>query len=273
MNILKEIKKSNVLNYSAFQTDDLILLKIFTYSCMNCLRSMKCVQKISNQYKRYGLKLILVHPYEWEFERSIRNINSALKRLKLNFPVIIDKDRKLIKKLGINFWPSDLLIKNGKIIYKQIGEGNYKKLEFVIRQNLSSKNAIPKNCIFCAYSKYPPVYCGRKKKGRLMPENTPKKRFGVIYVSGKWKQEKEFIMAEKAGDSVSIISKGRKVYMTASPKNKMPAEIIVKSGSYQRIIKITESNIYTMADFKKSEERLVRIIANSPMKIYSFGFE
>ena len=130
-------------------TQKLLLFDIFSYSCMNCLRSLDYIKKINNKYKKYGLKTILIHPPEWEFEKNGNNILHSIKKQKIKFPIIIDKDKKLIKKLKINFWPSQVLIKssknpknflghkksqrdffvNNRIIYKHTGEGNYKALE------------------------------------------------------------------------------------------------------------------------------------------------
>ena len=58
---------------------------------MNCLRSLDFIKKIGNKYKKYGLKTILIHAPEWEFEKDHNNILRALKRYKIKFPIIIDK--------------------------------------------------------------------------------------------------------------------------------------------------------------------------------------
>jgi PHP family Zn ribbon phosphoesterase len=96
---------------------------------MNCLRSLEFIKRIDDAYKKFGLRTILVHPPEWSFEKNISNIADAMKKYRINLQIIIDKDKKILKKLKTNFWPAQILIRNGKILYKHIGEGNYKKLE------------------------------------------------------------------------------------------------------------------------------------------------
>ena len=172
-------------------TQKLLLFDIFSYSCMNCLRSLDYIKKINNKYKKYGLKTILIHPPEWEFEKNSNNILHSIKKQKIKFPVIIDKDKKLIKKLKINFWPSQVLIKDNKTIYKHIGEGDYKKLENKIINTLKVKtnkifNIEPK------YTKFQTIYAGKKKKGRIS-EIKDKLKFGIIYKKGKWTQKNEFL--------------------------------------------------------------------------------
>ena len=73
-------------------TQKLLLFDIFSYSCMHCLRSLDYIKKINNKYKKYGLKTILIHPPEWEFEKNSDNILHSIKKQKIKFPIIIDKD-------------------------------------------------------------------------------------------------------------------------------------------------------------------------------------
>ena len=56
---------------------ELILLDIFSYSCMNCLRSLELIKKIDKKYKEFGLKTIIVHSPEWEFEKDSKNIDDC----------------------------------------------------------------------------------------------------------------------------------------------------------------------------------------------------
>ena len=61
----------------------LILLDIFSYSCMNCLRSLEFIKQINGEYKKFGFKIIIIHPHEWEFEKNKKNILSAFKKYKI----------------------------------------------------------------------------------------------------------------------------------------------------------------------------------------------
>ena len=118
---------------------ELFLFDIFSYSCMNCLRSLDYIKKIDDKYRKYGLKTILIHPPEWNFEKDGSNIIRAAEKYRIKMPIIIDKNKKIIKKLKINFWPTQILIKDRKMLYKHIGEGNYKALEDNIIRTLKIK--------------------------------------------------------------------------------------------------------------------------------------
>ncbi|MBI2124402.1 redoxin family protein, partial [Candidatus Pacearchaeota archaeon] len=182
---------------------------------MNCLRSLNFIKKIDNKYKKYGLKTIIIHPPEWAFEKNRRNVNSASKKYKIPFPIIIDKNYKIIKKFGIDFWPAQVLIKDKEILYRHIREGNYKELENRIKKILGvkSKSVFKKEP---KYSKFPTVYCGKWKKGKIRNLNN-KLKFGTIYVNNGWIQENEFIQSLSDNATLSIKTKGKIINFVAEP--------------------------------------------------------
>ncbi|MBI4451943.1 hypothetical protein HY637_00810, partial [Candidatus Woesearchaeota archaeon] len=185
---------------------ELILLDIFSYSCMNCLRSLEYIKKIGTKYKKPGLKTIIIHPPEWDFEKQSSNILKAAEKYGIKIPIVIDKDYWIIKNLKVDFWPTQILIRNNKILYKHIGEGNYKGLEDSIIKNLNIKTKKeftnePK------YSKFPTTYCGKKKKGKIKILNynkNSKLRFGIVYLDNNWVQNKEYIKSMKNNSTLSI---------------------------------------------------------------------
>ncbi|MBI2647205.1 hypothetical protein HYW99_01900, partial [Candidatus Woesearchaeota archaeon] len=175
---------------------------------MNCLRSLVYIKKIDNKYKQYGLETIIIHPPEWEFEKNVNNIIYALKRYNIKIPLIIDKNKKIIKRLKINFWPTQILIKNRKILYKHIGEGDYKNLENKIIKILKIKtkklfNKEPR------YSKFPAIYLGKRKKAKITRLKS-KLKFGIIHTKGNWLQKDEFLCSiGKEESSLLILTKGK----------------------------------------------------------------
>jgi len=249
-------------------TQKLLLFDIFSYSCMNCLISLDYIKKINNKYKKYGLKTILIHPPEWEFEKNHNYISRALKKCKINLPIIIDKDKKLIKKLKINFWPSQILINNNnKIIYKHIGEGDYKKLENKIINTLKIKtnkifNIEPK------YTKFPTIYAGKKKKGKISDIKN-KLKFGIIYKKGKWTQQNEFL---QGSGSITIKTKGKIINFTAKSFNKKPINLKIKLNN--KIIgnlKVNEPQLYNILRLKNNKSKKLTLETKSKIAIYSFS--
>ncbi len=248
---------------------ELFLFDIFSYSCMNCLRSLDYIKKLDNKYRKYGLKTILIHPPEWDFEKDSNNITRAAKKYDINFPIIIDKDKKIIRKLKINFWPTQVLIMDNKILYKHIGEGNYRKLEGKIVKALEIKshalfNKEPK------YTKFQTVYAGKKKKGSIS-ELKNKIDFGVIHKKGIWKQNNESLVGK---GSLTIKTKGKVISMVASSINKNSIKINIKLNSKSvKNITINGPQLYNIINLKNNEPKILSLEAKSKLKIYSFAFQ
>ena len=250
-------------------THNLELFDIFSYSCMNCIRSLAYIKKLNAKYSKYGLKTVIVHVPEWGFEKNKGNISEAIKRNKIRFPVKIDKDKKLIDKLKVNFWPSQLLMKNGKIVYKHIGEGSYKPLENAIKKHLMVKERgifdnEPK------YTKFPTIYAGKNKKGKISQIKN-KLRFGFIYIDGKYKQNKEFL---KINGSLTLLAKGKKVNFVAESGNRKPLKVYVKiNGRFIKTFKASKPKLYKIAESESSKTKTLTLTANGNLRVYSFSFE
>lgn len=256
-------------------SNKLILLDIFSCSCMNCLRSLEFIKKIDAMYKGLGLDTILVHPPEWEFEKDSKNISDAIKKHGISLPVIIDKSKRIIKKLKISFWPAQVLVKDGAVLYSHIGEGNYKKLEETIIKLLDADNANPKR-VFARepkYSEFPAVYCGRKNHGKILKfEN--KLKFGEVYTKGKWVQEKEFIRNNGAGSSLTILTKGKTITFVAESANKKTVKVDIKlNGRHIKSLAINKPQLYKIIKLKEAKGNRLALAADSELRVYSFSFQ
>ena len=252
------------------------LLDIFSYSCMNCLRSLEHIKRLDGKYNRYGLKTIMVHAPEWEFEKNVSNIQNAIKRYKIKFQEIIDKDGKLLGKMGINFWPTQILLKDRKEVYRHFGEGNYKSLEHKIRKELKidKKNSLlfktePK------YSKYLTLYCGARKYGKIAKINDKSPvKFGVIHADDALKQKKEYL--ESAGKGlIKIKTKGKITNIVARSLTKKPItiKILYNNNKNKKIIRIDEPRLYTLVQSKNNSHQILDIETNKGLAVYSFSFK
>lgn len=253
-------------------SNKLILLNIFSYSCMNCLRSLKFIKKIDEKYKKFGLDTILIHTPEWEFEKNKENILWAFKKYKINSPIIIDKDRKIIKRLGIDFWPAQILIKNREVIYRHVGEGNYKELEDKIIKlvRIKSKPIFDKEP---KYSKFPVFYCGRGKNGKMLNLKN-KLRFGIVYTKGKWVQKNEFLQNIRKKGSLTILTKGKVINFVAKSINKTPIKINVKlNDKFIKKISINRPQLYNIIKLNNNKQNKLTITTKSNFAVYLFSFQ
>jgi cytochrome c biogenesis protein CcdA/thiol-disulfide isomerase/thioredoxin len=114
-----------------------VLVDFWTYSCINCLRSLPYTKAWAEKYRDQGLVVIGVHAPEFAFERDIGNVRKATKDLGINFPVAIDNDYKIWRAFNNQYWPAHYFIDaKGQIRHHHFGEGSYAKSEQVIQQLL-----------------------------------------------------------------------------------------------------------------------------------------
>ena len=115
-----------------------VLVDFWTYSCINCLRSIPYVRAWAEKYKDQGLVVIGVHAPEFPFEKNIDNVKSAVARLKIDYPVAIDNDYAIWRAFNNEYWPADYFIDaEGRIRHHYFGEGDYAESEKVIQQLLA----------------------------------------------------------------------------------------------------------------------------------------
>ncbi len=132
---------SQWLNSNPLTVQDLkgnvVLIQFWTFSCINCQRTLPYVTKWHDQYVAKGLKIIGVHTPEFAFERDANNIKDAMQKHGIKYPVPIDNEFKTWKAYGNEYWPHLYLAdRQGNLVYDHIGEGAYEKTEQTIQKLL-----------------------------------------------------------------------------------------------------------------------------------------
>jgi cytochrome c biogenesis protein CcdA/thiol-disulfide isomerase/thioredoxin len=119
-----------------------VLVDFWTYSCINCLRTLPYVKAWAEKYRDQGLVVIGVHAPEFAFERDVGNVSKAMKDLGINYPVAIDNDFKVWRAFNNEYWPAHYFADaQGRIRYHHFGEGDYAESERVIQQLLREAGA------------------------------------------------------------------------------------------------------------------------------------
>ncbi len=118
-----------------------VLVDFWTYSCINCLRSIPYVRAWAQRYKDSGLIVIGVHTPEFAFEKDLDNVKRAVAELKITYPVALDDDYKIWKAFHNSYWPADYLVDaTGNIRHHHFGEGKYDETEQQIQELLKEHN-------------------------------------------------------------------------------------------------------------------------------------
>jgi len=115
-----------------------VLLDIWTYSCINCLRTLPYVKAWADKYRAQGLVVIGIHAPEFAFEYKVDNVKRAIHDLGIDYPVAIDNNFAIWRALGNEYWPADYLVDaQGRIRAHHFGEGDYAQAEQQIQQLLA----------------------------------------------------------------------------------------------------------------------------------------
>ncbi|MFL6743447.1 MAG: cytochrome c biogenesis protein DipZ [Sphingomicrobium sp.] len=123
-----------------------VVIDFWTYSCINCLRSIPYVRAWSDKYRDDGLVVIGVHAPEFAFEREPANVAKAIRDLGIRYPVALDNRYRLWGALDNHYWPAHYFVDaQGHIRYHHFGEGEYAMSERVIRQLLAEAGRAPKD--------------------------------------------------------------------------------------------------------------------------------
>ena len=119
-----------------------VLVDFWTYSCINCIRTLPYIRAWAEKYKDQGLVVIGVHTPEFAFEKRIGNVRQAVEQFKIRYPVAVDSDFRIWRAFGNSYWPALYFIDaSGQIRHHQFGEGGYEQSEAVIQALLQEAGA------------------------------------------------------------------------------------------------------------------------------------
>ena len=114
-----------------------VLLDVWTYTCINWIRTLPYVRAWAAKYKDHGLVVIGVHSPEFAFEHNVENVRAAVAEMRVAYPVAIDNDFAIWTALKNQYWPSLYLVDaQGRIRHHKFGEGGYEQSERIIQQLL-----------------------------------------------------------------------------------------------------------------------------------------
>lgn len=115
-----------------------VLVGFWTYGCVNCVNTLPHVNDLYAKYKDKGLVVVGVHTPEFPFERSASNVQAALKRHGIAYPVAQDNNSKTWNAYRNQYWPAQYIIdQSGKIVFRHAGEGSYDQIERTVAKLLN----------------------------------------------------------------------------------------------------------------------------------------
>ena len=121
-----------------------VLVDFWDYSCINCIRAMPYIRAWADKYKDSGLVVIGVHTPEFDFEKQMPNVQKAVKKFGITYPVALDSNHAIWNAFHNEYWPAHYFIDaKGKVRYEHFGEGEYDQSERWIQELLKEANGKP----------------------------------------------------------------------------------------------------------------------------------
>ena len=211
-----------------------VLIDFWTYTCINCIRTLPYLKAWDARYRKAGLTIVGVHTPEFPFEREAGNVQGAIRADGIRYPVVQDNNYGTWNAYGNNFWPAAYLVDaQGRVRYTHFGEGDYGKDEQAIRTLLAERGSHPGGGLSKVKALHPPAlatpetYVGlRRAQGFIVPPVPGIKDYGdppdgplrlnSFALSGQWA---ETIDHGEAGRNAAIDLQfqAQRVYVVLSP--------------------------------------------------------
>ncbi len=262
-----------------------VLIDFWTYSCINCIRTLPYVTKWYDTYKDSGLVVIGVHTPEFAFEKEKDNVQTAIGHFNIHYPVAQDNDFATWKAYKNQFWPAEYLIdKNGNIVYKHFGEGNYDHTENAIRKALGLKGTSSNITVVKAGSVHSPeMYFKLSRLKNLTTEQSASadpKQYSLpktlalnnFALQGRWQFGNDHAELINGNGKIRLHFSSGKVFIVAASEKPVTLKIIV-DGKRQPDVTVSMSQLYTLFDSNDYSEHTIEIDIPSPgFEAFTFTF-
>jgi cytochrome c biogenesis protein CcdA/thiol-disulfide isomerase/thioredoxin len=265
-----------------------VLVDFWTYSCINCQRTLPHVEAWYKRYHGDGFEVIGVQAPEFAFEHVLSNIKSAVRSLKVRYPVAVDNNLDTWTAYRNNYWPGEYLIDaNGVIRHVDYGEGNYTADEDLIRSLLKDANpdvklppitTVPDLTPIVAIS--PETYLGAERSQYLdgaepvenedavyhFPKSIPLPSYAL---SGRWLTEGQQIVA-KGSSQLTLNFEANDVYLVLNGRGTIKESL---NGAYIKTVRVSGyARLYTLLKQKTDSSGLLNLKFSPGLEAYDFTF-
>jgi len=266
-----------------------VLLDFWTYSCVNCVRTLPYLRAWHDAYSEQGLVIIGVHSPEFAFERNEENVRKSIEELGVIWPVVLDNDFEQWRAYSNRYWPAHYFIDaEGRIRYFHFGEGEYENSEKVIRKLLIEAGNKPAGTAETTEwggveSRTAEIYLGYKRSEGFLSEAVRKNEERMLYsidespVNGEWALEGEWTIRQDfiEIDGSGVIELGfhaKDVFLVIEPLAKNGRVEVEVDGLVETVLIPEESRLYRLVEFENAEERILRIKIEGRLRFYAFTF-
>jgi thiol-disulfide isomerase/thioredoxin len=260
-----------------------VLIDFWTYSCINCLRTLPHLEAWDATYRSKGLVIIGVHTPEFAFEHVTSNVRSAVKRLGIRYPVVQDNRFNTWDNYANQYWPAEYLIdRTGHVRHTHFGEGEYPQTEALIRQLLAVKGKHAKQLpdVTPTEAMTPETYLGYARISnytgtQIVPDKLAQYTFAsslysnALSYDGTWRVGSEQIAAIKDA-RLRLDFQAKDVYIVLGGKGTVQVLI---DGKQTKTLRVAAEKLYTVrASNTLAAHALLELRFSPGVQAYSFTF-
>lgn len=263
-----------------------VLIDFWTYTCINCIRTLPYLKSWHEKYKDQGLVIVGVHAPEFEFEKDTENLAKAIADFQISYPVVQDNYFSTWRAYNNSYWPAKYLIDSqGNLRYYHFGEGSYNETEQVIQELLSEIGATPSgqinNTEYKNFAQTPEIYLGygrgdigftaqkEKYQNQTSPKNLGRNQVGY---NGNWLFSKEYAQSDESSELILNFS-AKNVFLVMNPiLESAEVEIYLGNVLYSTVT-VDQNKLYDILKLPESGRHILKLkFPKEKVKLYAFTF-
>ena len=284
-----------------------VLYDFWTYSCVNCVRSIPHLRAWYDRYRADGLVVVGVHSPEFDFEKDHGNVTAAAQRLHVDYPVALDDNMDIWNAFGTQYWPEKWIAdRQGHLRFQDVGEGAYTDTENVLRKLLGVAASAPRaGQPNAAGFGQPPsssqhvtaeTYLGLDhgvagaQPGLATYRDVGALPNGVARLVGRWNASAQQVEAAGPGAAIVLGERARSVNLVMATVSGGPVKVVVQldgkpvppadrtsatqvDGRGQTFLSVSTPDVYRVVLGPRVEDHTVRLIAPAPgLQAFAFTF-
>jgi cytochrome c biogenesis protein CcdA/thiol-disulfide isomerase/thioredoxin len=277
-----------------------VLVDFWTYSCINCLRTLPYLTAWDRRYRRDGLTIVGIHSPEFPFEKEASNVEEAIERNGIEYPVAQDNELATWNAYGNQYWPAEYFVDSrGRVRFAHFGEGEYGEKEKVIRELLAEAGRRPAPRATRVHAiapspglTTPETYLGAARAERftnpmLSPglhdfQPPPAPADNEFAYAGRWHITLDSATAA-GGSSLALHFGARRVYLVlGSPGHARHMRVLLDghpipaalagSDVHDGVVTISAQRLYNLVDLPRVEKHVLTLELEKGVTGYAFTF-
>jgi cytochrome c biogenesis protein CcdA/thiol-disulfide isomerase/thioredoxin len=267
-----------------------VLVDFWTYTCINCIRTLPFLKGLYSTYHPYGLQIVGVESPEFTFEQQASNVAQAVRSDGIRYPVVQDNNLGTWNAYQNEYWPAEYLIDaRGNVRHTQFGEGDYKQSEAAVREllNEAGVRALP-----------PPMTAGAviPSSGVGTPETylDPQRAQGFAQplirgvhsypglsrvslnesaLKGTWSVGSQSVTPVSSGASIQLGFQAAKVYLVMTSADNRPRQVtVLLDGHRYSSVTVRGQQLYTLVSLASDQQHALAVQIPPGVSAYDFTF-